>query len=171
MKLDVHQTTDSSTATCTLTGFGLVLPDPDLDLLQVWFAGMEFTARPGRPPQLTLPDPQFQLGGALDAVEVGVHQRHAARVLVHQRERGAGDVAVGRHLDAHGQALHERRLAGAERAHEAHDVTRAQDGAEAPPQRLHLVGGRRAQREEVGVGWRLSRQTPAPLRRCRRRPA
>ena len=83
----------------------------------------------------------LELGAARDAIEIGVDERDAPRVLVDERERRARDVAVGRHARPARQPLHERRLAGPERPDERHDVPGAQRAPEALAQRLHRLRG------------------------------
>ena len=85
------------------------------------------TRRRRRRDRAPRPSPSsLELGLALDPIEIGVNQRHPPRVLVDQREGRAGDVALGRHLQAARHPLHERRLAGAQRADERHHVARAE---------------------------------------------
>ena len=95
-----------------------------------------------------------QLARVLDAVEIGVHQRHAAGVLVDQRERRAGDVALGRHAQPARQPLHERRLAGAQRPDQRQDVAGGQQSAQALADRLRVGGGRRGEDQRVAHGVR-----------------
>ena len=90
------------------------------------------------------------LARVLDAIEIRVHQRNAARMFVDQRERRTGDVPVGRHVQPARQALDERRLARAQRAGQRQHVARGQEAAEAFGDRLRVGGGRRVQDQRRG---------------------
>ena len=91
----------------------------------------------------------LELLRALDAIEVGVDEGDPPRVLVDEREGGAGDVAVGGDADAARDALHEGRLPGAERADERDHVAHGQRAPEALAERLRLGGGGGGEDEAV----------------------
>ena len=94
-----------------------------------------------------LGEPQLgELRRLVDAVQIGVHERHAARMLVHQRERRACDVPVRRHLEPARDALRERGLPRAERPEQADDVANLQEPPETFTERLHV--SRRGGRED-----------------------
>src|SRR5205085_11951630 len=78
-----------------------------------------------------------QLLKMVEPVHVDVHERRRGLVLAHDGE-GRADDRLGDPEGARDPLRHHR-LAGAELAVEQHDVTRAQELAESPPERVRLV--------------------------------
>src|SRR5207248_830053 len=83
-----------------------------------------------------------ELAGVAEAVEVDVVERQPPAVMLeHDVERGARDALAAREVEAGGEALHERGLAGAEAAAQRDDVACRRQLAEP---RREALGRRRA---------------------------
>ncbi len=82
--------------------------------------------------------------GAVDAVEIDVEEvDFGAAVFVNQSEGGTGDVVLRGGLEAFGDALDQRRLAGAEIAAQDDHARALQRGRQLTAQRHGLFGGMR----------------------------
>src|SRR5207237_2627008 len=73
-------------------------------------------------------------------IKVHVVDLALAAVLVHQRERRAGDFLLARNAEARDNSLRQRRLAAAELAFEQHQARRPEFGGQLPSQGQGLLG-------------------------------